>query len=64
MALFGLMGGALAFKILRRYGSITYITSTRCAGATQTAAAIPSDIGDQKVFVTFQYNQPACLVYT
>lgn len=64
MALFGLMGGALAFKISRKYGSIIYTTSIPCARATKTVEAMPTDTGIQKVFITFSYNQPACMIYT
>jgi hypothetical protein len=54
-------GGVLAFKATVKYGSVLYTTSIWCQPATKTATATTTIFGQSKVYVTFIYNQPACL---
>lgn len=61
MALFAFVGGMMAVKATKKYGSILYTTAIRCASAAVTVEATIAQAGLNKVYVTSVYNQPACL---
>lgn len=61
IGLFAAPGGTLAFKISGAYGSIIYATASGCFRATKSVEASTTASGIPKHYVTFVYNQPACL---